>query len=75
MLPRRKAIRRRLLNCSRADFDKLILDANLNCTQKQILDMFISDGLTICEIAYRLEFCESNVRKILAGAYDKIAFL
>ncbi len=75
MILSRKAARKRLKNCSRAEYDFLLHAAKLTIAQKQILDMFIADGLPICEIAYRLNFCESLVRKRLAESYDKIAFL
>ena len=75
MIPIRKAVRQRLKNSSRAEYNALTYNAKLTNTQKQILDMFIVDGLPICEIAYRLSFCESLIRKKLAESYDKIAFL
>ena len=75
MILARKDARNRLKNCSRAEYDCLLHAAKLTIAQKQILDMFIADGLPICEIAYRLNFCESLVRKRLAESYDKIAFL
>lgn len=75
MIPARKDCRQRLKVCSRADYESLTHAAKLTIAQKQILDMFIADGLPICEIAYKLNFCESLVRKRLAESYDKIAFL
>lgn len=75
MLPHRKNVKQLLKNSSRVDYDKIIRDANLTVTQKRILSMFIVDGLPVYEIAFQLSFCESLIRKRIAEAYDKIAFL
>lgn len=75
MILSRKACRQRLKACSRAEYESLTHAAKLTITQKQMLDMFVADGLSLGEIAYKLNFCESLVRKRLAESYDKIAFL
>lgn len=75
MLPRRKIARQRLKDYTRAEYDACTYAAKLTPTQRQIIDMYILDKLSICEIAFRLSFCESLVRKRLSETYDKVAFL
>ena len=67
-------IKQLLKKSSRVNYDKIIHDANLTVTQKQILSMFIVDRLPVYEIALQLSFCESLIRKRIAESYDKIAF-
>lgn len=75
MLPQRKLSRQRLKNFTRAQYDACTYAAKLTPIQNKIIDMYIIDKLPICEIAFRLSFCESLVRKRLAEVYDKVAFL
>ena len=75
MILSRKTARNRLKNCSRAEYDFLLHAAKLTPIQATILNLFILDNLPIYEIAFRVDFCESLVRKRLAESYDKIAFL
>lgn len=75
MIPSRKIARLRLKNCSRAEYDFLFHAAKLTPIQATILNLFILDNLPIYEIAYRVQFCESLVRRRLAEVYDKVANL
>lgn len=75
MLPRRKVARQRLKDFTRTEYDACTYAAKLTPSQKQIIDMYVLDKMPICEIAFRLSFCESLVRRRLAEVYDKVAFL
>lgn len=71
----RKTARHFLKDCSRAEYDAAVYAAKLTPLQLKILNFYILDNLSIYEIAYRLDFCESLIRRRLAEIYDKIANL
>lgn len=73
MNPARKEIRRVLKQSNKNEFEKLIESANLTPLQERIIRLHIMKDWTICKIAMSVSCCESNVRKILAVAYDKLA--
>lgn len=75
MFIHRKFARQWLKNSSRADYDACTFDAKLTPAQKQIIDMYILDKLPVREIATRLSFCDSLIRRRLAEVFDKVAFL
>ena len=71
----RKFARRRLLLATRAEYEELIFAANLTPSQLNILNLHFLQELSICEIADKLSCSESNVRKKLSAAYDKLSKL
>lgn len=73
MLDSRRLTRRRLKECSRAEYEALTAAANLSPEQKAVLDLFICGRRSIIAIAFLRSCCESLVRLRLAQAYDKIA--
>jgi len=75
MILSRKTARNRLKNCSRAEYDFLLHAAKLTPIQATILNLFILDNLPIYEIAFRVDFCESLIRRHLSKIYDKVANL
>ena len=75
MLNARKAARHYLKTCSRADYDAAVYSAKLTPIQAKILNLYILDNLSIYEIAFRLDFCESLIRRRLSEVYDKVANL
>lgn len=75
MFDYRKKARERLKLAIRSEYEKLIYAAKLTPIQKQILDMYILQDLSICEIAFRLNCCESIIRRRLSEIYDRIAKL
>lgn len=73
--PSRKAARARLKAATRAEYERLIYAAKLTPRQEEIINLHILRDCSVCKIALRLSCCQSLVRKELAGAYEKIAFL
>ena len=71
----RKAARRRLREATRAEYNALILSANLTPIQRKILGLYICQNNSVVKIAMEFSCCEATVRKRLAEAYDKIAKL
>ena len=71
----RLAARTRLKTATRAQYEALIQAANLTLAQRKILEMYICNGSSISKVAMELFCCEATVRKHLARAYDKVAFL
>ena len=69
----RKAARERLKAATLAEYNAMILAANLNPIQRKILDLNICKGRSVNSIAMELFCCEATVRNHLASAYDKIA--
>ena len=67
----RKLARQRLKDANKAEFEKLLADANLTPLQEKIARLHFSKDWTICKIALTLACCESTVRKNLTAAYDK----
>ena len=70
MIITRKTARQRLKLATRAEYDALIFAAKLTPTQEQIINLRILHNLPICEIAFRLNCCESIIRRRLAEIYD-----
>ena len=68
----RKLARQRLKDANKAEFEKLLADANLTPLQEKIVRLYIVKDWTICKIALTLACCESTVRKNLTAAYDKM---
>ena len=75
MIDSRKSARQILKSATRAEYDRLIHNANLTPTQIKILRLHFVQEFSICQIALRLNCCESCVRKRLAEIYDKVAKL
>ena len=75
MFLHRKLARQRLKDCSRSEYNACTFNAKLSPAQKQIIDMYILDKLPVREIALRLSFCDSLIRRRLAEVFDKVAFL
>lgn len=75
MKPNRKLARQRLKDSSRNEYENLIFAAKLTPRQEEIINLHILRDCSICKIALSLSCCESLIRKELAIAYDKIAFL
>ena len=75
MKPSHKAARQRLKQSTRAEYEKLIYSAKLTPRQEQIINLYILQDYSICKIALSLSCCQSLIRKELAYAYEKIAFL
>ena len=71
----RKLARDRLKQSTQTEFERLIYAAKLTPRQEQIIKLFILKDYSVCKIALSLSYCESLIRKELAIAYDKIAFL
>ena len=69
----RKAARQRLKDATLAEYNELILAANLTPIQSKILDMHIQQESSISKIAIELFCSDSTVRKHLARAYDKVS--
>lgn len=75
MIPSRRNARKRLKDCLHAEYEKIIHAAKLTPIQQKILTLYILEDLPIYEIAFRVGFCESLIRRRLAEIYDKVAFL
>lgn len=75
MKAERKAARQRLKDSTRAEYERLIYSAKLTPNQENAVNLHILRDWSICKIALHLSCCESLVRRHLAQAYDKIAFL
>lgn len=69
----RKAARQRLKDATLAEYNELILAANLTPIQSKILDMHIRGESSISKIAVELFCSDSTARKHLARAYDKVS--
>ena len=75
MIKARKKARQRLKLATRAEYEALIFAAKLTPTQEQIINLRILHDLPICEIAARLNCCESIIRRRLAEIHDRISTL
>ena len=71
----RKMARQRLNNATKREFEKFLNEAQLKPIQEKIIRLHFAKDLPLCQIALILSCGESTVRKHLANAYDKIAFL
>jgi len=67
--------RNRLKQSTRKEYERLIHDAKLTPRQEEIINLHLLKDYSVCKIALSLSYCESLIRKELAIAYDKIAFL
>ena len=73
MKAERKSARQILKSATRAEFKRLIFQANLTPSQVNILNLHFRQELSICSIAEILSCAESTIRIKLANAYDKLA--
>lgn len=70
----RKAARQRLKDANRAEFEKLLTDANLTPTQEKIARLHFVKDWAICKIALSLSCCDSVIKRHLTKIYEKIPF-
>jgi DNA-binding NarL/FixJ family response regulator len=72
MLKSRYAVRKLLKDCPRKVYQNLIYVAKLTPAQENIINLYILQGLSICDIADRVNLSESSVRRIIAKVYDYV---
>lgn len=67
--------RQRLKQATKAEFETLIVGANLTPFQEQIIRLHIVKGYSVYKTAMTLSCCESSIRKNLSTIYEKVAKL
>ncbi len=75
MLSNRRQARDFFKRANKKQFDEAIINANLTDEQEDILRKCVGKNKSRIEVAMILHRSESQIRRILAQAYDKVSAL
>lgn len=68
-----KDARQKLKKATRAEFESLVYEALLTPFQRNVIRLYICEGLTVLQIAMRLQYSEAGIRRSLSQIYEKVS--